>query len=162
MVDFPTISKRDGIKRRWALAINLPALGGAIGPIRTEPMRVAAGVRRTSSPPVQSVEPVQPVARPKPTVAEVASPRAAPVREASAFSKHKAPEPKPTPAPPRPVSRDPAPTPVSKLKLKRWARHLRACPSSLQCATPGVSVKGKPAFSPANTSGGESGWLRHP
>ncbi len=109
MVDILGIFRRDEPKRRWALAINLPGLGGAIGPIRTEPMRVAAGVRRS---PPQPVQPVQPAARPKPAVAEVASPRAAPVREASAFSKHKPQEPKPTPAPPRPVSRDPAPTPA--------------------------------------------------
>ncbi len=103
MVDILGIFRRDEPKRRWALAINLPGLGGAIGPIRTEPMRVAAGVRR--SPP----QPVQPAARPKPAVAEVASPRSAPAREASAFSKHKPPEPKPTPAPSRPAGRDRAP-----------------------------------------------------
>jgi lipopolysaccharide export system ATP-binding protein len=102
VVDILGIFRRDEPKRRWALAINLPGLGGAIGPIRTEPMRVAAGARRSPPPPVQ------PAARPKPAVADVAKPRAAPARDASAFSKLKSPEPKPTPAPPRPVSRDPA------------------------------------------------------
>ena len=97
MVDLPNISKRDEPKRRWALAINLPALGGAIGPIRTEPMRVAPGVRRAPPPPVQSAQPVQPVARPKPAV-ENASSRAAPVREAAASSKLKPQDPKPIPA----------------------------------------------------------------
>jgi lipopolysaccharide export system ATP-binding protein len=108
VVDIPGILKRDEPKRRLSLAINLPDLGGAIGPIRTEPMRVTGGTRR--APP----QPAQPVARPKPAVAEVASPRAAPVREASAFSKLKPQEPKPTPAPPRPVSRDHAAAPVSR------------------------------------------------
>jgi lipopolysaccharide export system ATP-binding protein len=103
VVDFFNIFRRQEPKRRWALAINLPALGGAIGPIRTEPMRVAAGVRR--APP----QPAQPVARPKPAVVEGASSRAAPAREPSAFSKLKPQEPKPVPATPRQGGRDPAP-----------------------------------------------------
>jgi lipopolysaccharide export system ATP-binding protein len=102
VVDFFNIFRRQEPKRRWALAINLPALGGAIGPIRTEPMRVAAGVRR--APP----QPAQPVARPKPAVVEGASSRAAPAREPSAFSKLKPQEPKPVPATPRQGGRDPA------------------------------------------------------
>jgi lipopolysaccharide export system ATP-binding protein len=126
VVDILGIFRRDEPKRRWALAINLPGLGGAIGPIRTEPMRVAAGVRRAPPPPVQAVQPVQPVARAKPAVVEVASPRAAPVREASALSKHKPPEPKPAPAPPRPVSRDPAPAPVSRPTAPRMPTPQRA------------------------------------
>ena len=106
MVDFPNTSKRDEPKRRWALAINLPALGGAIGPIRTEPMRVAAGVRRAPAPPVQAAQPVQPVARPKPAVVEDAAPRVAPVREAPVVSKLKPQDAKPNPAPSRPGGRD--------------------------------------------------------
>jgi lipopolysaccharide export system ATP-binding protein len=109
VVDFPNTSKRDEPKKRWALAINLPALGGAIGPIRTEPMRVAAGVRRAPPPPVQSVQPAQPVARPKPAVVEDATSRAAPVREAATVSKLKPQDAKPVPAPSRPSSRDSAP-----------------------------------------------------
>ena len=109
MVDFPNTSKGDEPKRRWALAINLPALGGAIGPIRTEPMRVAAGVRRAPPPPVQSVQPAQPVARAKPVVVEDAASRVAPVREAATVSKLKPQDAKPTPAPARPSSRDSAP-----------------------------------------------------
>jgi lipopolysaccharide export system ATP-binding protein len=109
VVDIFGIFRRDEPKRRWALAINLPGLGGAIGPIRTEPMRVAAGVRRTPPKPVQPVQPVQPVARPKPAAVESASTRAAPVREASAFSKLKPQDPKPIPAPSRPGGRDHAP-----------------------------------------------------
>jgi lipopolysaccharide export system ATP-binding protein len=97
LVDFPTITKRDEAKRRLALAINLPALGGAIGPIRTEPMRVAAGSRRTPPPPVQSAQPVQPPARPKPAAVENPTP-AALVREAAAVSKLKPQDPKPIPA----------------------------------------------------------------
>jgi lipopolysaccharide export system ATP-binding protein len=109
VVDFPNIFRRDEPKRRWALAINLPALGGAIGPIRTEPMRVAAGARRAPPPPVQAAQPVQPVARPKPAVESPA--RAAPVPEAAAFSKLKPQDPKPIPAKGAGGSRAPASPP---------------------------------------------------
>jgi lipopolysaccharide export system ATP-binding protein len=104
VVDIFGMFRRDEPKRRWALAINLPALGGAIGQIRTEPMRVPGGVARSAA------KPAQPAARPKPAAREAAAPSPAPARATSQFQKA-APQPaKPsTPAPRRSAPQDAAP-----------------------------------------------------
>jgi len=90
-------------------------LGGAIGPIRTEPMLVPAGARRPQVK-AASPQPAQPAARPKPAVREAAAPRAAPAREAQEFVQAK-PSPQPRAAAPRvSIARDaavaPAPVPA--------------------------------------------------
>lgn len=88
MVDFFSMFRRAGSKRRWALspakfAINLQSLGGAIGRIHAEPMRLPGVAERAPA--------AQPVTAPEKIVRPVKKPD--PGREASPFAKLKPKEP---------------------------------------------------------------------
>jgi lipopolysaccharide export system ATP-binding protein len=99
VVDLFSMFRGDGPKRRWAVspakfAINLQSLGGAIGRIRAEPMRLSGAAQRA---------PAQPAAVAEPSGREVR--RSSPARETSPFAKLRAKEPSPGPAAPRAANR---------------------------------------------------------
>jgi lipopolysaccharide export system ATP-binding protein len=110
VVEFFSMFRRNGSKRRWSVspakfAINLQSLGGAIGRIQAEPMRLPAGSQRT---------PPRPVAAAEPRVLSAAEPLARevkkqdPTRAVSPFAKINAkeapPATKPREAPPSPAA----------------------------------------------------------
>jgi lipopolysaccharide export system ATP-binding protein len=109
-----------GSKRRWSVspakfAINLQSLGGAIGRIQAEPMRLPGGSQRAPTRPAVAAEP-RALTAAEPLVREVKQPD--PMRSVSPFAKVKAkeatPGAKPREAPPSPAAargtNRPAPT----------------------------------------------------
>ncbi|HEY7972046.1 MAG TPA: hypothetical protein VID96_03915, partial [Xanthobacteraceae bacterium] len=63
MVDIFSVFRRSGPTRRWQgaparFAINLQDLGGTIGRVRTEPMRLPGATRRAPAKPAPAPEPV--------------------------------------------------------------------------------------------------------
>src|SRR5262245_36682850 len=110
--------RRNGSKRRWSIspakfAINLQSLGGSIGRIQTEPMRLPGGSQRAAARPSAAAEARAPAAA-EPRLAALTEP---PVREAkkpdparavSPFAKIKAketsPGAKPREVPPAPAA----------------------------------------------------------
>jgi lipopolysaccharide export system ATP-binding protein len=92
VVDIFSVFRRNGSTRRWQgsparFAINLQSLGGTIGRVRTEPMRLPGAARRVPAKPAPALEPVArelPQRDPKHEV-----PRPAPPRETSRFARLK-------------------------------------------------------------------------
>jgi lipopolysaccharide export system ATP-binding protein len=117
---FPLIARVSGVveffsmfrgsKRRWSVspakfAINLQSLGGAIGRIQAEPMRLPGGSQRAPTRPAVAAEP-RALTAAEPLVREVKKPDL--TRSASPFAKVKAkeatPGAKPREAPPSPAA----------------------------------------------------------
>jgi lipopolysaccharide export system ATP-binding protein len=118
VVEFFSMFRRNGSKRRWSVsparfAINLQSLGGAIGRIQAEPMRLPAGSQRTPPRPVAAAEP-RVLTTAEPLVREVK--KQDPTRAVSPFAKINAKE-----APPATKPREAPPSPAAARGATRQA-----------------------------------------
>jgi lipopolysaccharide export system ATP-binding protein len=110
VVDIFSVFRRNGSTRRWQgsptrFPINLQSLGGAIGRVRTEPMRLPGVARRAPAKPAPAAV-AEPAARgpaPRDPKREAAQPAQA--RNASPFARLKAKEPPPVPVATRAADR---------------------------------------------------------
>jgi len=136
VVEFFSMFRRNGSKRRWSVsparfAINLQSLGGAIGRIQSEPMRLPAGSQRAAvTRPSTAAEP-RPLAAAEPRLPGATEPprrevkKQDPARTVSPFAKMKAketaPAAKPREAPPAARPREAPPAPAAARNANRPA-----------------------------------------